>query len=92
MCNRAPQHACDAAACCLPLPVDPAGKPLFNIDTRTTVPPCVSLPCSAAGALPLSAAEVLLPLQSCVALLGPRLKDAALGGILQLCVQAMGRR
>ena len=43
------------------------------------------------GALALSAGEVLLPVQSCVALLGSRLKAAALAGILRLCGQAMQR-
>lgn len=44
-----------------------------------------------AGALALSAAEALLPVQGCIAVLGPRLKAAALHGILQLCTQAMRR-
>lgn len=44
-----------------------------------------------AGALALCAGEALLPLQACVRLLGPRLKAAALDGILQLCTRAMQR-
>ena len=47
--------------------------------------------CSCAGALALCAGEALLPVQGCVALLGPRLKAAALTGILHLCTQAMQR-
>lgn len=44
-----------------------------------------------AGALALCAGEALLPVQGCVACLGPRLKAAALQGILRLCTQAMQR-
>lgn len=44
------------------------------------------------GALALSAGEALLPLQACCELLGPRLKAAALEGVLQLCIRAMQRR
>lgn len=47
---------------------------------------------SHAGALALCAGEALLPVQACVSLLGPRLKLAALQGILQICTRAMQRR
>ncbi|KAL4437400.1 hypothetical protein ABPG75_004539 [Micractinium tetrahymenae] len=46
---------------------------------------------TASGALALSAGDALLPVQGCVQLLGPRLKAAALEGILRLCTQAMQR-
>lgn len=46
----------------------------------------------AAGVLALCAGEALLPLQACVALLGPRLKSAALESVLGLCCRAMQRR
>lgn len=50
------------------------------------------MPALSAGALALSAGESLLPLQACCALLGPRLKAAALEGTLGLCERAMQRR
>lgn len=57
--------------------------------------PSSPLPCFnvlIAGALALCAGEALLPLQACVTLLGPRLKLAALEGILLICTRAMQRR
>lgn len=44
------------------------------------------------GPLALCAGEALLPLQACVSLLGPRLKLAAVEGILTICTRAMQRR
>lgn len=56
-----------------------------------SIQPPGGAPASPAGALTLAASEALLPVQGCVALLGPRLKAAAMEGILQLCTQAMQR-
>ncbi|PRW60522.1 Zinc finger CONSTANS-LIKE 5 isoform A [Chlorella sorokiniana] len=50
-----------------------------------------ALKLTGSGALPLCAGEALLPLQACVSLLGPRLKLAALEGILTICTRAMQR-
>eukprot|EP00887_Chlorella_sp_A99_P003844 scaffold11.g3844.t1 len=44
-----------------------------------------------AGALEFSCPEVLLPLQGCIALLGPRLRPAAVEGLVGLCCGAMAQ-
>ncbi|KAI7837045.1 hypothetical protein COHA_009122 [Chlorella ohadii] len=50
-----------------------------------------ALKLTGSGALALCAGEALLPVQACISLLGPRLKLAALQGILQICTRAMQR-